>query len=72
VHRVSIVEVLLSIYSNVIKLLMMWILMYLFQENKSYGVVKPICIHPLMFITVCHKSRRAQEPRVILCQLVLY
>jgi hypothetical protein len=33
---------------------------YLFQEKNSHGV-KPICIHPLMFITVRHKYRRAQD-----------
>ncbi len=29
---------------------------YLFQENKSYGSKKAICIHPLMY----KKSCRAQ------------
>jgi hypothetical protein len=35
-------------------------MLYLFQENKSYGV-KHICIHPLMYVTVRHKSRRAHQ-----------
>jgi hypothetical protein len=48
VHRVSILKGPLSMYSNVIRLSMMLRLMlYLFQENKSYGV-KTICSHPLM------------------------
>jgi hypothetical protein len=50
----------------------------LFQENKSYGV-EPICIHPLMFITVRHKSRRAQlcngcspDERASFCQWLFF
>jgi hypothetical protein len=42
-------------YLNVLRLSMMLRLMtYLFQENKSYGVKKTIYIHPLMYVTVCH------------------
>ncbi len=35
-------------------------MLYLFQENKSYGV-KPICIHPLMYVIVRNKWRRAHH-----------
>ncbi len=50
-HRVHIIKEPLSMYLNVIRLSMMLRLMsYLFQENRSYGV-ETICIHPLM---LCH------------------
>jgi hypothetical protein len=59
VHRVSILKGPLSMYSNVIRLSMMLRLMsYLFQENKSYGV-KTICSHPLITMSRLAQSRLA-------------
>jgi hypothetical protein len=61
-HRVSIIKGTLSMYLNVIRLSMILRLMsYLFQENKSYGVKTHLhSSSDVLYITACHKSRRAQ------------